>query len=537
MDGRRRESITAIGGAVVLFAVGAALYARTLGYSFVNWDDPTYVIENEWIRLASLEHLRAIFSRELLGGILPVHLLSYALDHALWGLDPTGYHLQSLVLNALNGCLAFWLVSQLARRRDVGFAAALLFAVHSTHVEAVAWVSARKELLFTLFLLLSALAYLRARRGAVFDRKAYAASLVLFALGVFSKTAIAAYPLFFLLVDWIEDGRLPAERRRALSFHVATKLPYLALAAVGVGINLLTQVTAADPLSAHALTYTLVKGQAGWRYLWLLLGIIPSQPIYDPPPVSLQPIVAALTVAPLVLPLLLFALALWRRYDQMALALGWLIAGLVPPLAFPVITFMADRYLYAPSLGFTWLLAAGIAALADTMRSRAWRTAVLATFTAGLAWWFAERVWVYTPVWRDGESLWTYAVRFSRDGRASVSLAAALREQGRLHEAAQVLEQTEVPGPRGYLNLLGIYSEQGRFEAALRAGDRALEAVERGRADPVLSAQIHAARGFVLWRLERAPEAIGAWEQALALDPANAQARELLDRARREARP
>ncbi len=527
----QRRAFAAWAG-LALLGLATALYARTLHYAFVNWDDPDYVLDNPWIRALSLDHLEAIFTRGVLGGILPVHLLSYGFDHAVWGLDPFGYHLHSVLLNAINGVLAFWVIAQLTSRRDVALVAAALFAVHPSHVESVAWISARKELLFTAFLLLATVAYARARRDPVLHRPAYAASIALFGLGLLSKTTISAYPLFFLLLDGVLDAQLPAERRRAFAFHLATKLPYLALAIAWIWVNMQTQVTASDPLSAQPFTYALVKGQAGWRYVWLLLGLLPGQPIYDPPPVSQQPLVAALTLAPLFAAPLLIALALRRGHTNAALALGWLVAGLLPPIAFPVITFMADRYLYAPSLGLCWLLALGIARIADGMRSPAWRSGALAAFTAVPALWFAQHAWAYTPTWRNSLTLWTYAAERSRDGRAAIGLASSLRDEGRLDEAARVLEQTEVPGPRGYLNLLSIYAKQGRLDAALRAGDQALAELDESAATRKLASQVHAARGAVLWELERPGEAIDAWQRAFAADPENAPAREMLDRAR-----
>jgi len=508
MDRPPRESIrlSFTGGyaalawtALPLFALGAALYARTLGYGFLNWDDTYYVRENPWIRGLSVEHLQAIFTRPVQGGILPVHLLSYALDHALWGLDPYGYHLHSVLLNAANGVLAFWVIAQITARRDMALAAAVLFTVHPSHVEAVAWISARKDLLSTFFLLLSTAAYLRARRGAQWDRRASVASVALFALGMLSKTTIAVFPLFFLLLDAVLDARGRAEHRRSFSFHLATKLPYLAIAAVWVYVNALTQVV--DPISEKPLAYLLVKSQAAWRYAWLLLGIVPGRPLYDLPPISFQPLVFAMTLAPLVAAPLVIALAWCRGHPNAALSLGWLVAGMVPPLAFPSIAFMADRYVYAASLGFCWLLAAGMARASDLLRVSAIRPAALAILCAAPALWFAAHAWRYTPVWRDSVSFWLYSAQHSQFGPAWIGLVRTLKEEGRLDDA-------------------------------LRAADHALANVDESIATPDLFSRLHAERAEVLWKLERRPEAIAGWERAVEIDPKNFDARAKLTRAR-----
>lgn len=484
---------------LAVFALGIALYARTVHYAFLNWDDPSYVVNNPWIRTLSFENLRAIFTRPVQGGILPVHLLSYALDYGLWGLDPYGYHLHSVLLNAANGVLAFCVIAQLTARREVALVSAVLFTVHPSHVEAVAWVSARKDLTATAFLLLAIGAYLRARRDAVWHWPSYVASIALFGLGLLAKVTISVYPLFLLLVDAVLDARLPPERRHRAAFHLATKLPFLALAAVWVSVNAHTQIL--DPGRDTPLVYALVKGLAAWRYGWLLTGVKHGQPLYDLPPVSLQPAMIALSLAPLAVPPLLVLWAVVRRHPEFALALGWLVAGLIPPIAFPVISFIADRYLYAPSLGFCWLLALGIAWLAGLLKLPAARHAALVVLCVPPVLWFAPRAWHYTPVWRDSLSMWSYAAQYSRYKLAAIGLVTTLREEGRLDEA-------------------------------LRVTDTALDEAQGSLATAQLRSELHAARAEVLWKLERRAEAIAEWERAVGSDPANSAARDKLSRAR-----
>jgi hypothetical protein len=214
------------------------------------------------------------------------------------------------------------------------------------------------------------------------------------------KLTIGTYAVFFLLVDHVLDARRAPEERRALLRHLLGKLPYVAAALPFALINLRFQPVAALGVS-NGLDYALVRGQAAWRYLWLLLGLLPGQPIYDPPPISHSLPLAAMTLLPLVAPPVAFVFALRRGHTDAALALAWLTIGLIAPLVFPLTTYMADRYLYSPSLGFCWLLAAGIAGLAFAPgRSPAWTTAIAALVTAPLLLWYAGHTWGYTPVWR-----------------------------------------------------------------------------------------------------------------------------------------
>jgi hypothetical protein len=412
-----------------------------------------------------------------------------------------------LLLNAVNGVLAYCVIARISNQRDVALAAAALFTVHPTHVEAVVWISSRKELLFTTFLLLSTIAYVRARRDALLYRPAYLASIALFGLGLFSKTSISPYPLFFLLLDVAIDAHRPAPQRRTLAFHLATKLPYFALAVAWIAVNVQTQPV--HPLVQRPFEYALVKGLAAWHYGALLFGLLPGQPQYDWPVFSYVPGIAigpgdvAMALAPLVAVPLFVLLALWRRHTSVALALGWIIAGLLPPIGFPLIVFIGDRYLYAPSLGFCWLLALGMARLAHAMKSPGWRSAVFAAFLAATTLWFAKHTWAYMPVWRDSVAMWSYAADHSRYTIAPIGLVNTLREEGRLHEA---------------------------LAAANRVVARADE--KNSLASPELKSLFLSARAKVLARLHRTDEAVHELERALELAPDNTDARDALERAR-----
>ena len=513
-------------------ALALFLYAQTSGYAFLDWDDTVHVVENRWIRAISLENLLAIFSQPLVHSFFPLQSVSYMLDYALAGLDPFVFHLHSVLLNALNAALAYWILSQLARSRTVAAVGALLFAVHPSHVEAVAWVTARKELLFGTFLLLATGAYLRARRDATFHWGAYAVSLACFALGAAAKPTIAVFPLFFLLVDWTEGRRRP-ESRRPLGFELATKLPYLLLALPFLWMNFRVQLVADTVSPAQPLEYALLKGHAAWRYVWLLIGLLPGQPLYDPPALRLDPLSIAAMLAPFAALPAALAFALRRGWRDAALALGWLGIGLIPPLAFPLTTYMADRYLYMPSLGFCWLVALAVDALAGAARARpVWRALAVAAFSAAIATSFVRTAWRYTPVWRDSESLWSYAVAHSRDGRAATSLSAALIRQERLAEAERVLRSAPELGANGHLHLAIVYMKQDRVAEALSATDEALRLSGLQTPRPQDLAKLLWLRGVVLSRLGRGDEAVAAWEQAVAADPENLEARQLLDAAR-----
>jgi hypothetical protein len=495
-----------------VFVLGAVLYARTLGYEFVDLDDPG-LVDDPLIREASLEHFAAIWSRPA-----PLRAVSLAIDRGIWDRDPFGYHLHALLLNALNGALVFWLISRIGRR-PVALVAALLFAVHSSHIQTAAWVSARGELLLTAFVLLSAIAYHAARAGGGLRVGPYLASLAAFGLGAAASPAIAGYPLFFLLLDRYEDRRLAPGQHRGLGLHLATKLPYLAIAAPLLWISIPFGAVW-EPVSAHPFGYLASRGVAAWRYLFLLIGLAPGQPIYDAPALPPQPFLIATCLAALVAPVLVLAAALWRGREQLALALGWLIAGLLVPILLPLTGFVSDRDLYAPSLGFCWLLALAIVRIAVVpRRSPVFNSAVACALTIPPLFWFSLVAWRFTPVWRSSESLLSYAALTSQGERATTSAASWLIRQERFDEAEKLLTSGRPTTASGLIHLAVAHLGQNRIDDALADTDRALAAV---REEP--GARSHETRALwvrsvVLVRAERVDEAAAIWKMLLERDP------------------
>jgi len=158
--GTRAVGLQSLLLAAALFGIAVLVHAQTLGFPFLmTWDDPAYIVHNPWIRGLTLENVRFAFTAPYFSNYLPLHLISYMVDYSIWGLNPFGFRVQSLLLAGMNTVLAFALTRRLFGSAALAIVAALLYAVHPSHVEAVAWLSIRKDLLSTFFLLLSVLFY------------------------------------------------------------------------------------------------------------------------------------------------------------------------------------------------------------------------------------------------------------------------------------------------------------------------------------------------------------------------------------------
>ena len=515
---------------VAVFAVAYIIHQPSVRFGFLtSWDDPTYVTDNPWIRGLTAENLEFAFTTPYFANYLPLHLVSYMVDYSLWGLNPFGFHLQSVILAALNAVLAFYVVRRLIGSFALGVVAALLYAVHPSHVEAVAWVSIRKDLLSTVFLLLTLILYDEATLGRKLRVAWYAASVATFLLGLWSKMSIVALPLFMLVLDFMRDrqGR-PFDWKRA----IVTKIPYGVLGAWLVIVNNQVQVKSEQPYAHQPLQYLMVKGHAVWMYLGLLVGILEGRPIYDPPSLSALDLVGLL-----ILPAI-FWLAYRRGLRALALGTAWIFVLLIPALAFPLITYMADRYLYAPSLGFCWILAAGLVAIASRVKAEPGRTVTLAAITAIPFVFFTARTRQYQEVWRNGEALWTYTTQHSRDFRALNNLAQVRLNQQRYADAERLYGRaSKFDNIVSWQGLATTYYNTKRYEQAQQAIDKAIAVMKTKRSSPDEQAELYYTKGAIEWVRGQNAAAQQDWEEAVRIYPQHAQASAWLRTARGQAPP
>ena len=513
-----------------VFAVAYIIHQPSLRFGFLtSWDDPTYVTDNPWIRGLTAENIKFAFTTPYFMNYLPLHLVSYMVDYSLWGLNPFGFHLQSVLLAALNAVLALFVVRRLFGSFALGVVAALLYGVHPSHVEAVAWVSIRKDLLSTVFLLLTLILYDEATEGRKLRIGWYAASVATFLLGLWSKMSIVALPLFMLVLDFMRD-------RQGRSFDwnraIATKIPYGVLGAWLVIVNNQVQVKSEQPYAHQPIQYLMVKGHAVWMYLGLLTGILKGRPIYDPPSVGVLDL-GGLLILPAI-----FWLAYRRGLRPLALGTAWILALLIPALAFPLITYMADRYLYAPSLGFCWILGAGLVAIASRVKAEPGRTATLAAITAIPLVFFTMRTREYQSVWRDGEALWTYTTQHSRDFRALNNLAQVRLNQQRFADAERLYGQaSKFDNIVSWQGLATTYYNTKRYEQAQTAIDKAIAVMKTKRSSPDEQAELYYTRGAIEWVRGQNAAATQDWEEAVRIYPQHTQANAWLRTARGQAAP
>lgn len=500
--------------ASLLIALVAAVYEPSLHNGFI-WDDDLYVQNNQALR--SLSGLRDIWFR--IGTTPQYYPLVYStfwVEYQLWALDATGYHATNLVLHAIAAVLVWRLLARLAV--PGAWLAAAVFAVHPVHVESVAWVTERKNVLSLVFALGALLAYLRAAPAGArpSSAAAYALAIVLYLAALFSKTVTASVPAVLLVIYWWKRGRITVRDGMWLA-------PFFA---IGLGLSALTVWMEQTHVGATGAEWDLsfgerllIAGRAAWFYAGKL--VWPHALAFFYPRWTVDPNSWGQAAFPIAAVLLVVALFLARaRIGRGPLAAVLVFAGvLTPALGFFDVypfrySFVADHFQYHASIALIALsVAIGVRAGAalDPRVAAAVALAIvvaLGTTARGLVANYRDLPTLYESVLRTNPASWA----------AHNNLGKYLQNEARYGEALDHFEAAVRLAPRLARirnNLGSTLSSLGRLDEAEAELRRALvaEGEETDRADS------RAHLGVVLIRQGRFREAADALQTALAFRP------------------
>ncbi|MGZ3864310.1 MAG: tetratricopeptide repeat protein [Bacteroidia bacterium] len=221
---------------LVVLAVTFIVFVKTLSFKFVALDDPAYVSDNPFIKDLSLKGIASTFSSFYNFNYHPFTTLLYAIEFKFFGLNATGYHFISSLLHVANTYLVFWLIQKLSKRNEIALICALLFGIHPMHVESVAWISEQKDLLYTLFYLLSLGFYIDNTKLP--SRKNYFYTLLFFVASLLSKPAAITLPLVLFVLDYYVGKPINAK-------SIIEKIPLLLLSALFAFLTIKSQNTGA----------------------------------------------------------------------------------------------------------------------------------------------------------------------------------------------------------------------------------------------------------------------------------------------------
>ena len=510
---------------VVLLPI--AVFWPVGSYDFVAYDDPAFVTEHpvvkEGLTTAGVRWvLDPINGYSAAGG--PLTFLSHMLDVDLFGMHAGPHHLMNLAMHVLNGALLLLLLWRTTGALGRSACVAALFAVHPLHVESVAWISERKDVLSTLFLLLTMHAYVSyARRPRPL---LYAGALMLFALGLMAKTVLVTLPLVLLLFDLWPLRRVALERDSRWRAALIEKIPFVLLALVAMVLIVQAQQAIGALSPTRAIPWTLRLENVLLSYATYIVKMVwpVSLAVFYPYP---HVIPAWKTVLSTVLFVGLTAVA-WRcRRAQPAVTIGWMwyVVTLVPMIGVIQVGShaMADRFTYVPLTGLfiamVWACADALAPPwppSPSVRSVFPLVAVAAVMAC------AATARAQVTVWRNSETLWTHALAVTPGNfRAHAGLAAVAAARGDSTLAIAHYRQALGGAPDAaewHVNLGLVHSDRGEHAEAAASFARAL-AIRA--ADPETEHNLAA----TLVHQRRVDEAITHYQRALNLRPEYALAR------------
>jgi Flp pilus assembly protein TadD len=533
---------------VCLFLVLATLtvYWQVGNYEFVNLDDDMYITENSHVQEGlSRESATWAFTATDMANWHPLTWLSYMLDFQLYGLNPKGYHLTNLFFHLANTVLLFlvlrWMTGGLWQSAFV----AALFALHPLHVESVAWVAERKDVLSTLFWMLTLWAYLLyVKRSGI---RRYVLILVLFTLGLLAKPMLVTLPCVLLLLDYwplerIHLGQaaisrtapgppaLIAQTPRKQAFRLLfEKTPLFLLAAISSVITFLVQEGggAVGALEVYPIKIRVANALLSY-FRYMVKMIWPHNlAIFYPYPGQSLPMWQAAGAGLLLLLISTVVIRAGRRYPYLPVGWFWYVGTLVPVIGLVQVggQAMADRYTYVPLIGLFIMVAWGVP---HAVRNLHYAQSSLASASALLLVVLMVCTSLQIKHWQNGLTLFEHTLRVtSNNSQIHNNLGNVFTKKGRLQEAISHYTKALEIDPNyaaAHSNLGVALADQGRLEEAIKHYCAAL------RLKPN-SPELHNNLGVALYSRGDVVGAIKNYLSAVQLKPDYAEAHNNLGNA------
>jgi tetratricopeptide (TPR) repeat protein len=517
-----KHSITII--SLLLIILTLAVYWQVQTHDFVNFDDDLYVAKNSHIKNGiTYESIIWAFTTLSTGNWHPLTWLSHMLDIQFFGMNPRGHHLINLLFHVVNTLLLFSIFKKMTG--DIlrsGFIAAL-FALHPMHVESVAWIAERKDVLSTFFWMLTIWSYLYYVKNQNLNR--YFLLILFFTLGLMAKPMLVTLPFVLLLLDYWPQGRLRlmrsdqqknAEKANSTIRLLLEKTPLFLLTAASSIVTFIVQKQGRNVASFEAVPFLTRIANAIVAYVDYIEKMFwPSNmAVLYPYPSSVLIWKMAFSCTILItISLIVLRYAKQRPY----LIIGWLwyLGTLVPVIGLVQVgnQYMADRYSYIPYIGLFIMIAWGVPELLKQWRYKKIGIAIMTTIILAILMTVTS---LQVRYWKNSITLFNHTLRVTTNNfLPHNNLATALAEQGRIDEAIghwleaiRIKSDYETP----YNNLGLAYEKRGRIEEAVQNYVKAL----RINPDYELA---HFNLGNVYFKQRRLNEAIHQYREAIRINP------------------
>ncbi len=456
-------SIWLIGFALLLTLIA---YIPSFSAEFVNWDDQDYVSNNQVVK--NIFDFGKFFTTTVQGNYHPLTMISLAINHAISGEDPFSYHLFNVIFHLINVLLVFKFILKLSNGNTfIAFTTAIWFGVHPMHVESVAWVSERKDVLYTLFFLLGLMSYLNYIQDH--SRKQYIYTFIWFILSLASKPAAIIFPAVLFVLDYY--------RKRPFSISIITeKIPLFVFSAILVYITLKHQTAAgATPMSeVYGFAKRMFFPFYGYMmYLSRLVLPIHIAAFYPFPPIN-EELSKSYLLSPLVfLITLIICIRTWRSHREVTFGFGFYFINLVLVLQFFIVgsAIIADRYTYVPYIGLFFLIGWFIHQVLKLKVTTAY------TLVGVISIVFCFMSYNQAGAWKNTAALWDNAIENYVSAKALTNRAYLFQQEKQFDKAIEYYNRSlklNVIDKEVYLNLGSIYFQQNKDSLSLMHYNEAL---------------------------------------------------------------
>ena len=464
---------------LLIAGISAIIFFNAAGNGFVL--DDVYIIEQN-NNIKNISNVPSFFKSDYWAGTRyegessalyrPLVITSYAIDHALWGLRPAGFHIVNIILHTVNAALVYFFVFLLLKKENMtALLCALLFLTHPVHVEAVTGVVGRSELMCFLFFMLALFSYAAAGKGM----KYYALSITSFAFALLSKEVALVLPAVLVLYDLYGAGK-PVELKKNILKYSGYFLAIAGYMAVRYAVfgKIFSSSGQGIFYRQNTLTRLFTMCKVFLSYLKFTVLPVNFKTDYNNFPLS-STLDAAVAASILALSLYMAVLALsYRKNRTVFLTAGWFLVCLLPVSNIvPFGAIFAERFLYMPSVAFCIACGLGACGLRKEKRLPSAAAACLAVL------FFSAGTLKYNERWKSNDTLWESAVK-KAPGNARVHYAVGVvkMEKGGYKEAIpEFLKSVEIDPyiPEAYNNLCVCYNNTGAYEEAIAMGRKALE--------------------------------------------------------------
>jgi tetratricopeptide (TPR) repeat protein len=469
---------TAPGNHQYLIVLGIILFLTYIAYlpslknEFTNWDDPNYVYKNPTIQQINGDNIKKLMRDPHMGNYHPITMLSLAMDFSLGKLNPKTYHTTNLILHIANTGLVFFFILLLFGKIEIAAICSLLFGIHTLHVESVAWISERKDVLYTLFFLSALIFYIKYLKED--KRVFYFLSILLFILSNLSKGMAVSLSLVVILIDYLR-GRNLFDKKVILE-----KIPFLVLSLVFGSIAIYSQRLGPDTegIPDYNLFNRLIFASYGFlQYIFKLIVPFNLSAFYPYPEKGSLPLIYLMSP---VFILVIAALVIYsaKKYREFIFCFLFFFFNILLVLQILPVgkAIMADRYAYIPSIGF--FLFIGI--VYDKISSFDISYKKISMLFLSL---YALMILLFTyercKVWHDSLTLWTDVIeKFDNEQIAYNNRGVAYADMGDYTNAISDYDKSislNLKDSKAYNNKGVVLSNLKKYKEAKENYDKAIE--------------------------------------------------------------